>query len=126
VDADELLVARVTTTIVAGGRRYPIRKGVTVVHRDDPVVQGRQQLFRPLTVTRLGGRPVRSETATAGPGEFRGPVLPPEPEPEAPAGPLETWTRKELADECRARGLPTSGTKDELIGRLMAGGPGAG
>lgn len=76
-DRDGLLVARVTTTIVHKGRRYPIRKGVTVVHSDDSVVQGRERLFEPLKVTRLGARAARAtETATAGPGELRDVRLP--------------------------------------------------
>lgn len=75
--ADQLLVARVTTTIVHQGRNHRIRKGETVVHADDPVVQGREKLFRPLAVTQLGRRPARAEeTATAGPGERRDLRLP--------------------------------------------------
>lgn len=158
-DRDGLLVARVTTTIVHKGRRYPIRKGVTVVHSDDTVVQGRERLFEPLKVTRLGPRTARwTETATAGPDERREVQLPselgggevtpaetsgaegragstpagtasspppadPEPRVQTLDDPYYSWSRKDLVTECRARDLPTSGNKDELIGRLKANEP---
>lgn len=124
---DELLVALVTTTIVHKGRGYRIERGVTVVYADDEVVQGRERLFGPLRVTRLGGRIPRTgavETATAGPGERRQVQLPPAPRAEEDAeedgDPYTSWTRKDLAAECKARGLPVYGSKDELVARLKA------
>lgn len=135
---DDLLVARVTTTIVHGGRSHRIRRGETVVYADDPVVRGREKLFRPLTVTQLGPRPARAvETATADPGERRELQLPPSAPIEEDAEedatnasraqtldvPYHSWTRKELAAECKARDLSASGTKDELVARLKANEP---
>lgn len=37
--------------------------------------------------------------------------------------PYRSWSRRELVAECRARDLPTSGTKDELAARLKANEP---
>ncbi|TDC47644.1 hypothetical protein E1281_25935 [Actinomadura sp. KC345] len=37
--------------------------------------------------------------------------------------PYASWTRRELVAECRARDLPTSGAKDELVARLKANEP---
>jgi hypothetical protein len=127
--SDDLLVALTTTTIVHQGRSYRIERGVTVVYADDEVVQGRERLFGPLRVTRLGGRvpPAAGgavETATAGPGERREVRLAqPEQDAGQDADPYASWTRKDLVAECKARDLPAYGSKDELIARLRAGEP---
>lgn len=77
-----ILVANVTTMFRHEGRKLMLRRGVTLVHADDPVVKGRESMFRPLEVSYLGGAPV--ETATAAPGEKRATPTPtPDPEPEA-------------------------------------------
>ena len=54
---------------------------------------------------------------------------PEEPEPEPPdeeeegeeeeVAPYDGWTKAELADELEKRGLPKSGTRDELVERLV-------
>ena len=39
-------------------------------------------------------------------------------EAEEEDGPLEDWTKKELADECKTLGLSDKGKKPELIERI--------
>ncbi|GAA1766149.1 Lsr2 dimerization domain-containing protein [Streptomonospora arabica] len=94
----KLLIARTSAVITEGRRSYRIKRGQTVVRADDPVVRGREHLFRELTVTRLGHRataeptpprPARTmEDATAVPGRPREADVtagaPVEPEPEQP------------------------------------------
>lgn len=73
-DTDGLLIAATTAVITHEGRTYRIRKGDTVVMADDPVVKGREKLFKPLKVTHLGRRErpaAQVEDATAEPGEKR-------------------------------------------------------
>lgn len=64
----EVLVAATTTTFRHGDRRVYLVEGQTLVRSDDPVVKGREAMFRPLNLGYLGG-PV--EQATAAPGEKR-------------------------------------------------------
>ena len=76
----DLLIARTTAVIRIEEkgmrpRTVRIRRGVTVVRADDPALKGREKLFRPLEVSRLGGpaRPARrrTERACAEPGQRR-------------------------------------------------------
>jgi hypothetical protein len=63
------------------GRRRKITKGQTIVSADDPIVRGREKLFRPLHPQQFG----HVEQATAAPGEKRsvGRRKRVDPEPEA-------------------------------------------
>lgn len=44
---------------------------------------------------------------------------PPDEEEEEEVAPYDGWTKAELADELEKRGLPKSGTRDELVERLI-------
>lgn len=100
----------VTSGFAVGDTLY--RKG-RLVAANDPVVTGREHLFRPAEA--------RVERATAAPGELRD-VTPPGETASASDSVADTnWssmTKPELVAELDARGLSTSGTKAELVARL--------
>jgi hypothetical protein len=67
--SQDILVANVTASLKYNGQRVCLVAGKTLVRADDPIVKGREDMFRPLAVGYLAGGPV--EQATAAPGEKR-------------------------------------------------------
>jgi hypothetical protein len=65
----EYLIAVESAVIREGSRRHVIHRNKTVVRADDPIVKGREKLFRPLDRKVMLGSDV--EQATAAPGERR-------------------------------------------------------
>ena len=65
----EYLIAVESAVIRDGGRRHVIHRNKTVVRADDPIVKGREKLFRPLERKVVLSADV--ERATAVPGERR-------------------------------------------------------
>lgn len=75
-------------------------------------------------ITRHGGPSVAPPLEGAATEVPEGPQsVEPEPRVQTLDDPYRSWTRRELVAESRARDLPTSGTKDELVARLKANEP---
>jgi hypothetical protein len=83
----DMLVAKASAVIFRNGRRRVITKDKTILSADDPLVQGREQLFRPVQVTRSTASAV--ETATAAPGERRSTSRPRPAAPKPAEPPVE-------------------------------------
>lgn len=95
-----LVMARQNVRMSSGGARSLLRKG-TVVCVDDPVVRGREHLFRPVDVTHhCGEGPV--EQATAAPGEKRSLTA---------AGRIREWARSHGYDVPDRGKLPSELTE---------------
>jgi nucleoid-associated protein YgaU len=99
----DMLVAKASAVIFRNGRRTVITKDKTILSADDPLVEGREQLFRPVKVTRSTASAV--ETATAAPGERRSTrrPQPAAPKPaEPPAEPKVVEKPKAAAEKPKA------------------------